>query len=109
MSLGTFLVRLPRNCQVSQVAAAILNKGSSRCPMIMAWIRYLFWLRENFSFNLFVEHIPGSIITLADSVSRLDDVRHWPEFQAWLSKSPALRDFKPHMWALSLAFLRFKV
>ena len=92
----------------SQVAAAILNKGSSRCPMIMAWIRYLFWLKEYFSFSLFVEHIPGSINILADSVSRLDDVRHWPEFQAWLSKSPALRDFKPHMSALSLALLRSK-
>ncbi|PFX19998.1 hypothetical protein AWC38_SpisGene15571 [Stylophora pistillata] len=29
----------------SQVAAAILNKGSSRCPLIMAWIRSLFWLQ----------------------------------------------------------------
>ena len=60
----------------SQVAAAILNKGSSRCPIIMAWIRHLFWLKEYFSFSSFVEHIPGSINTLADSVSPLDDVRH---------------------------------
>ena len=30
----------------SQVAAAILNEGSSRCPMIMAWIRYRFGLRN---------------------------------------------------------------
>ena len=83
----------------SQVAAAILNKGSSRCPMIMACIRHLFWLKEYFNFSLliFVEHIPGSINTLADSVSGLDDVRHWKEFQAWLSKSSTSRDLKPHM------------
>ena len=64
----------------SQVAAVILNKGSSHCPMIMAWTRDLFWLKEYFSFSLFVEHTPQSINTLADSVSCLDDVRHWPEF-----------------------------
>ena len=85
---------------VSQVAAAILNKGSSCCPMIMTWICYLFWLKEYFSFSLFVEHIPGSINTLADIVSHLDDVRHWGTLN--------LRDFKPHMSALSLALLRSK-
>ena len=92
----------------SQVAAALLNKGSSRCPVIMAWIRSLFWLKEYFSFSLFVEHIPGSINTLADSISRLDDVRHWPAFQAWLSKSSTSRDLKLHMSSLSLALLRSK-
>ena len=92
----------------SQVAAAILIKGSSRCPMIMAWICHLFWLKEYFNFSFFVEHIPGSINTLAGSVSRLDDVRHWKEFQAWLSKSSISRDLKPHMSALSLALLRSK-
>ena len=76
----------------SQVASAILNKGSSPCPMIMAWIRHLFWLKEYFNFSLFVEHIPGSINTLAESVLRLHDVRHWKEFQAWLSKSSTSRD-----------------
>ena len=91
----------------SQVAAAILNKGSSHCPMIMAWIRHLFWLKEYFNF-IIVEHIPGSINTLADSVSRFDDVRHWKEFQAWLSKSSTSRDLKPHMSALTLALLRSK-
>ena len=72
--------------------------------MIMAWICYLFWLKEYFSFSF----IPGSMNTLADSVSRLDDVCHWPEFQAWLSNSPTSRDLRPHMSALSLALLRSK-
>lgn len=74
----------------------------------MAWIRYLFWLKEYFSFSLSIEHIPGSINTLADSVLRLDDVRHWPEFQAWLSKSSTSQDLKSHMSPLSLALLRSK-
>ena len=35
----------------SQVAAAILNRGSTCCPVIMDWIRSLFWLKEyNYQF-----------------------------------------------------------
>jgi len=60
----------------SQVAVAILNKGTTCCPVIMDWIRSLFWLKEYYNFSLFIKHIPGSINTLADSVSRLDDVKH---------------------------------
>ena len=71
----------------SQVAAAILNKGSTCCPVIMDWIRSLFWLKEYYSFSLFVKHIPGTTNTLADSILHPDDVHHWPTFQAWLSKS----------------------
>ena len=56
----------------SQVAAAILNKGTTCFPVIMDWIRSLFWLKEYYNFSLLVKHIPGSINTLADSVSRLD-------------------------------------
>ena len=58
--------------------------------MIMAWIRYLVWLKEYFSFSLFVKHIPGSINTLEDSVSSLDNVRHWPEFQAMALQVPCI-------------------
>ena len=92
----------------SQVAAAILNKGSSHCPLIIAWTCFLFWLKEYFSFSLFIDHIPGSTNTSADSISRLDDVHHWPEFQAWLSQSPTSQDLKSHMSPLSLALLRSK-
>ena len=41
----------------SQVAAAILNKGSTCCPVIMDWIRSLFWLKEYCNFSLLVKHI----------------------------------------------------
>ena len=92
----------------SQVAAAILNKGTTCCSVIMDWIRSLFWLKEYYNFSLFVKHIPGSINTLADSVSRLDDVKHWPTFLAWLSKSSCSHDFESHMSPLSLALLRSK-
>ena len=51
----------------SQVTAAILNKGSTCCPVIMDWIRSLFWLKEYCNFSLLVKHIPGTTNTLPGS------------------------------------------
>ena len=72
----------------SPVAAAILNKGSNGCLVIMGWIHSLFWLKKYYNFSMFIRHIPGSTSPLAHSVLPLDDVHHWPMFQAWLSTSP---------------------
>lgn len=52
----------------SQVAAAIFNKGSTSCPVIMDWIRSLFWLKEYYNFSLLVKHIPGATNNLAEIV-----------------------------------------
>ena len=41
----------------SQAAAAILNKGSNFCPVIMSWIHSLFWLKKYENFSLFIRHI----------------------------------------------------
>ena len=92
----------------SQVTAAVLNKGSTCCPVIMDWIRSLSWLMDYYNFSLFVKHIPGTTSTLADSISCLDDVHHWPTFQAGLSKSSGSNEFESHMSRLSLPLLRSK-
>ena len=86
--LGTLPVRSSNSCQ-------------DRQPVIMDWIRSLFWLKDYYNFSLFVKHITGSINTLADSVSRLDDVKHWPTFRAWLSKSSGSHDFESHVVIVS--------
>ena len=69
----------------SQVAAAILNKGSTCCPVTMDWIRSLFWLKEYCNFILMVKHIPGTFNTL-----------------------PGSNDFASYMSPLPLAPLRSK-
>ena len=69
----------------SQVAAAILNKGSTCCPVIIDWIRSLFWLKEYCNFSLLVKHILGTTTTL-----------------------PGSNDFESYMSPLSLALLRSK-
>ena len=69
----------------SQVAAAVLNKGSTSSPVIMDWIRSLFWLKEYCNFSLLVKHIPGTSNTL-----------------------PGSNDFESYMSPLPLALLRSK-
>ena len=69
----------------SQVAAAILNKDSTCFPVIMDWIRSLFWHKEYCNFSLLVKHIPGATNTL-----------------------PGSNDFESYMSPLSLALPRSK-
>ena len=70
----------------SQVDAAILNKESTCCPVIMDWIRSLFWLiKEYCNFSLLVKHIPGATNIL-----------------------PGSNDFESYMSPLSLALPRSK-
>ena len=38
----------------SPVAAAILNKGSNGCLVIMGWIHSLFWLKKYYNFSMFI-------------------------------------------------------
>ena len=60
----------------SEVAAPIVNKGTTPCPIMMDWLRELFWLSEYYAIQLTVEHIPGSANVIADSISRLDETCH---------------------------------
>ena len=91
----------------SEVAAAIVNKGTTPCPIIMEWLWELFWLSEYYGFHLTVDHIPGSLNVIADSISRLDEKCHQDTLRAWLSQSSSSTlDLSSHMSPLSLAFLR---
>ena len=91
----------------SEVAAAIVNKGTTPCPIMMDWLRELFWLSEYYAIQLTVEHIPGSANIIADSISRLDETCHQHALHAWLSRSSSSpEDLLSHMSPLSLAFLR---
>ena len=69
----------------SEVAAAIVNKGTTPCPIMMDWLWELFWLSEYYAIHLTVEHIPGSANVIADSISRLDEICHRHALCAWLS------------------------
>ena len=54
-------------------AVSIINKGTSKNPIIMGFLRELFWLSAIFNFRITAMHIPGISNPIADSISRLHD------------------------------------
>ena len=91
----------------SEVAAAVVNKGTTPCPIMMDWLRELFWLSEYHAIQLTVQHIPGTANVVADSISRLDETCHRHALNAWFSRSSSsTEDFLSHLSPLSFAFLR---
>ena len=51
-------------------AVAMLNKGSTKHPVMMVFLRMLFWLSATYNFHLKAYHIPGVANVEADHVSR---------------------------------------
>lgn len=87
----------------SEVAAAIIDKVTTPCLIIMDWIRELFWLLECHAIHLTVDHIPGSSNVIADSISRLDEKCHQDILHAWLSQSfSPTKGLLSHLSPLSL-------
>ena len=58
-------------------AVAMLNKGSTRHPVMMQFLRGLFWLSATFNFRIKAYHIPGVQNVEADHVSRLHESSHF--------------------------------
>ncbi|XP_022808832.1 uncharacterized protein LOC111345815 [Stylophora pistillata] len=53
-----------------------INKGTSRNPLAMQWLRELFWLSAKYNFRVTSRYIPTVAKTLADAISRLHDPAH---------------------------------
>lgn len=93
----------------NMAAVAIINKGTTKSPIMMFYLRQLFWLSARYNFRLQVVHLPGKLNTTADHISRLDQRNHFLEFLTFLhggflpvhSPIPALE----HMPYKSYAFL----
>ena len=62
----------------NMAAVSIINRGSSRNPMVMDWLRELFWLSATHNFRIIALHVPGAINTRADALSRFEFSRFWP-------------------------------
>ena len=54
----------------NQAAVSQINKGSSKCPLVMQSLRRIFWLSAIFNFRLHCEYLPGVDNNLADAASR---------------------------------------
>ena len=61
-------------------AVAILNKVTSSHPLMMSYLRHLFWLSATFNFRIKVFHVPGRDNIMADHISRIHDAGHLLSF-----------------------------
>ena len=71
-------------------AVGMLNKGSSRNPLMMIYLRRLFWSSAIYNFRLKVFHVPGALNVVADHVSRLHEHAHLAAFLQFLLDRPDL-------------------
>ena len=61
---------------------AAINKGRCTSSLIMCFVRYLFWLSEQYQFSITCIYVPGALNIQADAVSRLT---HRGHLLYWLS------------------------
>ena len=61
-------------------AVAMINKGSTRNPAMMKYLRHLFWLSATYNFRIRAVHIAGKLNITADHVSRLHEASHFLSF-----------------------------
>lgn len=55
----------------NEAAVYIINKGSTSHPLLMCYLRQLFWLSAIYNFRFTARYIPGKHNVIADAVSRL--------------------------------------
>ena len=65
-----------------------INRCSSRSPLLMKCLRYVFWLSAIYNFRLTAGYIPGIPNALADKISRLHDQYSVHCLQDILAASP---------------------
>ena len=73
-------------------ALCALNKGSSRSPVAMKFVREIFWLSAVFNFKIRGAHVPGVMNRAADAVSRL----HSPS--AFKLLEDIVGEYLPMLW-----------
>lgn len=57
----------------NMTAKSVINKMSSKNPVVMLYVRFLFFMQALCNFSVYAIHYPGVQNTLADSISRLHE------------------------------------
>jgi hypothetical protein len=60
-----------------------INKGTSKTPVVMSWLRELFYLSAVNNFRITARHIPGKFNELADALSRFEMARFRSALARW--------------------------
>ena len=71
----------------NQAAVAMINKGSTGNPIMMSYLRLLFWLSASHNFRITAKYLPGKENTIADCISRLHEPPMMLRWARWLSQT----------------------
>ena len=55
----------------NEAAVYIINKGTTAHPVVMYYLRHLFWMSAIYNFRFTARYFPGKLNVIADAVSRL--------------------------------------
>lgn len=80
---------------------AAINRGTSKNPFIMCFLRHMFWLSANYNFHISARFIRGVSNTVADAVSRAHEPGKFLQALPFLTPTPLAR----HMSLKSFSFL----
>ena len=99
----------------NRAAVAIINKGTCRNKVVMAFLRDLFWLSAVCNFRITAKYIPGHLNIIVDAISRLHDEFYLNRFCQLLSPwyygnmhGVLAMSLLQHMPYLSFMFLFFR-
>ena len=81
----------------SQVAKAIINKGTTNNKVVMQVLRDLFWLSVLHNFDIIAEYVPGKINDMADAISRLHEPGQLLRLDSLLGHSLSLWQLPYHV------------
>lgn len=90
-------------------ARAIINKGSCRHPLVMTYLRELFWIAALHNFSIQAVYIRGPSNILADSISRLHERGQLQYLQFLLQQYAWCHDYNATMFCLDrhMSYLSF--
>ena len=88
-------------------AVAMINKGSTRDPVMMTYLQHLFWLSATYNFRIRAVHIAGKLNTTADHISRLHEASHFMSFLEFLHQHICSFCCGPHVLVLLLPSHRY--
>jgi hypothetical protein len=74
----------------NQSVVAIVNTGTSKCPLVMSLVRALFFIVVHFNFDIRLDHVPGVHNTVADLLSRGNFIRFRELFGAAYAGAPTM-------------------
>ena len=97
----------------SECAKHIIRKGTTPNPLVMRYMRELFWISAKYNFELFPIYVRGKENILPDTISRLNETGQFTQLQSllWQYFGAPLHplQLRFHMSPKSLSFLIFQI